>query len=148
MAELVDVPPVPRFIVRGNGGALGLPDEPCRSAGDWALWLGPDEWLLLDPGERLAAADGCVSVDVSHRQIGLELRGADAATLLNGAVALDLSEHAFPVGMCTRTLFEKAEIVLWRRGSETWRIEVARSYAPYVRTLLAATAAADGIALS
>lgn len=148
MAELVEVSPLPRFIVRGNGGALGLPDEPCRSAGDWALWLGPDEWLLLDPGEQLRAADGCVSADVSHRQIGLELRGTDAAMLLSGAVALDLSERAFPVGMCARTLFEKAEIVLWRRGPETWRIEVARSHAPYVRALLAAIAEADGMALS
>ena len=148
MAELVELPSVPRFIVRGSGGALGLPDEPCRSEGDWALWLGPDEWLLLDPGEHVRAVEGCVVVDVSHRQVGLELRGADAAMLLNGAVALDLSERAFPVGMCTRTLFEKAEIVLWRRRPETWRIEVARSYTPYVRALLLAIAAADGTALS
>lgn len=148
MAELVDVPPAWRFILRGNGAALGLPQEPCRSEGDWALWLGPDEWLLLDPGERVRAADDCFLVDVSHRQVGLELHGADAAVLLNGAVALDLSEQTFPVGMCTRTLFEKAEIVLWRRGIERWRIEVARSYAPYVRMLLAAIAAADGVRLN
>ncbi len=147
MVELRDVGPVSRFILRGDGGAVGLPGDPCRAVGDWALWLGPDEWLLLDPGERMAAADGCVLVDVSHRQVGLELRGADAAALLNGAVPLDLTEAAFPLGMCVRTVFEKAEIVLWRRGADAWRIEVTRSYAPYVRALLRAIAAADGTAL-
>ena len=34
--------------------------------------------------------------------------------------------------MCTRTVFGKAEIVLWRTAAETFRIEVARSFAPYV----------------
>ena len=38
----------------------------------------------------------------------------------------------FPVGMCTRTLFGKAEIVLWRMRADAWRIEVWRSFAPYV----------------
>jgi sarcosine oxidase subunit gamma len=34
--------------------------------------------------------------------------------------------------MCTRTVFGKAEIVLWRTAAETFRIEVWRSFAPYV----------------
>jgi heterotetrameric sarcosine oxidase gamma subunit len=34
--------------------------------------------------------------------------------------------------MCTRTVFGKAEIVLWRTGAEEFRVEVARSLAPYV----------------
>lgn len=156
MVELHEIAPVERYILRGPGGALGLglPEEPCRAADNWALWLGPDEWLLFVPGgggaglaSRVAGAVGerpYALVDVSHRQVGLELRGPDAATLLNGAVPLDLREAVFPVGMCVRTLFEKAEIVLWRRGVEAWRIEVARSYAPYVRALLGAIAAADG----
>lgn len=159
MAELREVAPVERYVLRGPGDALGigLPKEPCRAADNWALWLGPDEWLLFVPDggkagltSRIAGAAGerpYALVDVSHRQVGLEVRGSDAAALLNGAVPLDLSEAAFPVGMCTRTVFEKAEIVLWRRGVEVWRIEVARSYAPYVRDLLRAIAAADGVAL-
>jgi sarcosine oxidase subunit gamma len=42
--------------------------------------------------------------------------------------------------MCTRTVFEKSEIVLWRNSSETFRVEVARSFAPYVTGLLAQAA--------
>jgi sarcosine oxidase subunit gamma len=38
--------------------------------------------------------------------------------------------------MCTRTLFAKAEIVLWRTRPDMFRIEVWRSFAPYVQGLL------------
>lgn len=139
---------ISRFVVRGPaGGGLMLPEGPNRAidAGETAaLWLGPDEWLLLGgaaPDTRLAA------VDVSHRSVGLRLRGADAAILLAGGVPLDLRLAAFPVGMCTRTIFEKAEIVLWRRGEADWHVEVARSFAPYVQELMAAIAGASGLAM-
>jgi len=38
--------------------------------------------------------------------------------------------------MATRTMFMKADIVLWRTGAETFHIEVWRSFAPYVWSLL------------
>lgn len=136
-----------RFVVRGPaGGALQLPEGPNRAidAGETAaLWLGPDEWLLLGgaaPDTRLAV------IDVSHRSVGVQLRGAEAVTLLAGGVPLDLRLAAFPVGMCTRTIFEKAEIILWRRGEADWHVEVPRSFAPYVRALMAAIADANGLA--
>jgi sarcosine oxidase, subunit gamma len=31
-----------------------------------------------------------------------------------------------------RTIFEKAEIILWRTGEQSFHIEVWRSFAPYV----------------
>jgi heterotetrameric sarcosine oxidase gamma subunit len=71
-------------------------------------------------------------VDVSHRDTALTVSGPLAVWLINGFCALDLQEAAFPIGMCTRTVFGKAEIVLWRTAAETFRIEVARSFAPYV----------------
>jgi sarcosine oxidase subunit gamma len=154
------VPRQARLIVRGGAATaalvgrafgLALPCDPCRAAtGDRraALWLGPDEWLVLAPdgdGERLAAAlaqaagsEPVSVVDVSHRQVGLAVAGRAAADAINGFNALDLDEHVFPVGLCTRTLFAKAEIVLWRRERETFRIEVGRSFAPYVLGCLAA----------
>jgi sarcosine oxidase subunit gamma len=39
--------------------------------------------------------------------------------------------------MCTRTILAKAEIVLWRTDGDTFRIEVARSFAPYIVAFLA-----------
>jgi len=73
---------------------------------------------------------------VSHRAQSIEIAGPHAAWCLNAFCALDLDVRAFPVGMCTRTLLAKAEIVLWRIGQETFHIEVARSLAPYVRLCL------------
>jgi sarcosine oxidase, subunit gamma len=153
-------PPGIRFILRGAapamtaaGTAFGAQPSQlaCRAtlAGERAaLWLGPDEQLLLATGtdsERLfrelevaLAGHPHSLVDVSHRQIGIAVAGRNATLLLNGACPLDLSNRAFPQGMCTRTVFGKAEVVLWRRGEDAFHLEVWRSFAGYVGELLAA----------
>ena len=127
-----------------------LPREACRSAIEAdvaALWLGPDEWLLLAADARddwvatLQARLGdavCSLVDVSHRQVALEIAGGRvmAETLLASGCALDLSLRAFPVGMCTRTMYDKAEIILWRRAPDRFHLETWRSFARYVEGLL------------
>jgi sarcosine oxidase, subunit gamma len=61
-------------------------------------------------------------------------------TLLAAGCPLDLDERAFPVGMCTRTVLAKAEVVLWRTGVESFRLEVARSFVAYVSEFLAEAA--------
>ncbi len=128
-----------------KGLGFALPVEPSRSAakGDVkALWLGPDEWLILAPdakGEAVrvaltAALTGQPAsiVDISHRQAGLAVSGTRAGDTLSAFVALDLESSAFPVGMCTRTLLAKAEIVLWRAAPDTFQLEFARSLGAYV----------------
>ena len=156
--SLETLPAFARFIFRGPEGAvqamseafgISLPREACRAAiaADRAtLWLGPDEWLLLAPaaGSDSIAADAAERiaqlpyslVDVSDRQVALRLSGPRAMTVLAGGNPLDLDDTAFPVGMCTRTVFAKAEIVLWRTAPESFHIEVWRSFAPYVWGLL------------
>ncbi len=62
----------------------------------------------------------------------LEITGHRAAWCLNAFCALDLDLHAFPIGMCTRTLIGKAEVVLWRIAAEVFHIDVPRSFVPYV----------------
>jgi sarcosine oxidase subunit gamma len=104
-----------------------------------ALWLGPDEWLLIAPDDaaiseaalQTAAGSGAV-VDVSHRNAALLLSGSRVAEVINSANPLDLSLEAFPVGMCTRTIFAKAEVVLWRTGAAEFHLELWRSFAGYV----------------
>jgi sarcosine oxidase subunit gamma len=156
-AVLHPLPPTARFILRGTavvtlaGAALGLviDQTPCRAsqAGvQAALWLGPDEYLLLAPDAKARALalaleqalDGAPHslVDVSHRQTGLEVSGPQAADILNSGCPLDLDLAAFPVGMCTRTALAKAEIVLWRTAPEVFRIEVWRSFTDYVARFL------------
>jgi sarcosine oxidase subunit gamma len=111
-----------------------------------ALWLGPDEYLLLAPAAEAAdlalALDGALQgephslVEVSHRQTGLEIRGPRAADTLNSGCPLDLDLSAFALRMCTRTVFAKAEIVLWRTAHDVFRLEVWRSFTDYVARLL------------
>ena len=158
MADLTAAPPAARLILRGGPdvvvaatAALGfaLPQDACRSAsvGDrHALWLGPDEWLILAPADEAdmlfdaleaALADHPHAlVDVSARQIALTLSGADAEFVLAVGCPLDLAIAAFPVGMCTRTVLAKVEIVLWRTVETTFHIEVWRSFGDYARGIL------------
>jgi len=156
--ELSLLPPRARFVLRcrpdsvaaaGQAFGVTLPNEACRaavSASRAALWLGPDEWLLLAAPDDAAAIVHQLSValagaphslvDVSHRGAAIAVKGAQAATLINHGCALDLAHAVFPLGMCTRTLFEKAEIVLWRTEEHTYHVEIERSFAPYVWRML------------
>ncbi len=159
---VMDAPPADRFVVRGGeaarmacteafGAALPARLGPAGRSGERAaLWLGPDEWLLIAQGvsvEALAAAleAGLAGlphslVDVSHRQVGLIVSGLAAARVLNAGCPLDLRLRSFPVGMATRTLFDKAEIVLWRLGETDFHVEVARSFSPWLAAALAEAA--------
>lgn len=152
------LPPACRWIVRGRPGtaeaaasALGfpLPTEVCRAAtgGDIvALWLGPDEWLVIAPagdGQSLGAAlEAALSgvphsvVDVGHRNTGFTVRGPKAAYVLNHGCPLDLDPAAFPVGMCTRTVLSRIEVVLWRTALDAFRLECWRTFAPYALAFL------------
>lgn len=73
-----------------------------------------------------------VFIDISHRQIGYGVSGADAETCLASGCPLDLALTAFPIGGGTRTLFHKAEIVLWRTATHRFHVEMWRSFASYV----------------
>ena len=154
-----------RLNLRGGADVVGTvgevfgvapPTKPLGStvAGERAaLWQGPDEWLLIAE-EGAAALAGRLEqalagvfhslVDISHRQVGIALEGPGAARLLAAGCPLDLDLSAFPVGMSTRTLLVKAEIGLWRREASVFRIEVGRSFAPYVARILSEAATDQG----
>ena len=142
--------------VRAAAGAalgLGVPADTCRAvaAGERAaLALGPDEWLLIAPEAQASSMADALGralkdlphslVDVSHRQTAFTLSGSQASVLLSAGCPLDLDPGAFPVGMCTRTVLAKTEIVLWRTAPEVFRIEVWRSFAAYASQFLAEAA--------
>jgi len=151
------LPPIRRWSLRcvtGSEAAIGkalglaLPEAMCRSSesgGHAALHLGPDEWLLrapeddggwVDPIGPALGIQPFSLVDISHRQVASMLAGPDAEIILAAGCPLDLNVHAFPVGMCTRTIFAKAEVLLWRR-EEGFLVEYWRSFADYVEGLLA-----------
>jgi sarcosine oxidase subunit gamma len=133
--------------IRALSSALGLdlPVRPKASASvgaRTALWLGPDEFLVIDEGQgglmTACAAAGALhsAVDVSHRNTAILVEGPGAAATINAGCPLDLSLKAFPVGACTRTIFGKVEIVLLRTGDEAFRVEVWRSFSEYAFGLL------------
>ena len=153
------MPPAMRFILHGDVRAraaaapvwgTAFAEQPCRAVQEAAratLWLGPDEYLLLgtDAQSEAAVADALelalgnvphALVNVSHRQFALEVSGTHAETILNGACPLDLDLGEFPVGMCTRTVLAKADIVLWRTRDDAFHLEVWRSFNGYVTGLL------------
>lgn len=158
--RLLPAPDRGRRLFRGRdaarqaaAAALGItaPDalRAASTGGTDALWLGPDEWLLLgpDPGASLAEALSNIPhslVDIGDRQLGFEASGANFMPVLNAGCPLDLSRATFPIGMCTRTLLAKSEIVLWRRADGMFHIEVARSLAPYLTAYLAEVARSVG----
>jgi sarcosine oxidase subunit gamma len=128
---------------------VGLPTKPKSSAsagGRTALWLGPDEWLIIDEAGGDPLAD-CASVKglhsavgVSHRNVAIALTGPGAAATVNAGCPQDLSLAAFPVGACSRTILGKVEIVLLRTGEWDFRVECWRSFADYVWTFLSEAA--------
>jgi len=136
-------------LAAGKAWGVSFSEEPCRArlAGARAtLWLGPDEHLMWQasrdlplPVEELEQALSPYPhslVDISHRQVALEISGEYAASILSGACPLDLALQEFPVHMCTRTLLAKADMVLWRTAPQVFHLEVWSSFARYAQDLL------------
>jgi sarcosine oxidase, subunit gamma len=157
--RLTLAPAAARGALRAGPEALGalsaalgvtLPERPKTSvnANDrHALWIGPDEWLLIGPDGTdfvgLTKETGVLHsmVDVSHRNIGIIVSGPGAAAAISSACPQDLSPNVFPVGACSRTVFGKMEIVLYRPDADTYRVECWRSFAEYCFGMLSEGAA-------
>lgn len=130
------------------GIALDAPINTVGSDGEvWIARLGPDKWLVGGPEADADLLQGRIHealaglphslVDVSHRNVGIDVSGRQAAAVLNAGCPLDLSEAAFPPGSATRTLLGKAEIVLIRAtAAPLYRVECWRSFSTYVHGFL------------
>ncbi|PPD16537.1 MAG: hypothetical protein CTY25_00915 [Methylobacterium sp.] len=93
--------------------------------------LGPQEVLIVTETEATTAGELEFLeenvIEISHGMLGLCVDGAHAAAVLAAGCPIDVHELAFPVGMATRTLIGKFEIILWRRSATEFRLLVARS---------------------
>jgi sarcosine oxidase, subunit gamma len=111
----------------------GFPEEPNTVAevdGRTALWLGPDEWLVLG-GHEQDFPDAAAAVDVSANRVIFELAGPGAADVLASGCSVEVEP-----GRCAQTLLAWAQVILWRCDAERWWILVRPSFAPYVRAWL------------
>ncbi|NUR02389.1 MAG: sarcosine oxidase subunit gamma [Streptomyces sp.] len=131
------------------GLALGLqlplePNTAVRAGELTALWLGPDEWLVVGPPgserdleNRIRAAVGeePVSVtEVSAQRTTLLVSGPSARDLLAHGCALDLHPRAFGTGRCAQTTLGRTQVVLVARdepGAGLW-VLVRSSFAGYL----------------
>ena len=157
----INVRGAPAAVTPAAAGVLGfhLPYEPNTVAteGDLAaLWLGPDEWLVVGPAGRetelegslrvaLTAAGGSV-VDVSANRTTIELRGDDARAILESGCTLDLDPRAFGPGACAQTLVARVPVILWQTVAQpepTCRLLVRPSFAAYVAAWLGDAAEAE-----
>ncbi|ELP63067.1 sarcosine oxidase subunit gamma [Streptomyces turgidiscabies] len=118
-----------------------------------ALWLGPDEWLIVGPpgGERdlesrirEAAGEEPVSViDVSAQRTTLLVTGPRARDLLAHGCPLDLHPRAFGPGRCAQTTLGRTQVVLVARDEARagfW-VLVRSSFAGYLTDWLLDAAA-------
>ncbi|MCW2875174.1 sarcosine oxidase subunit gamma family protein [Actinacidiphila oryziradicis] len=107
--------------------ALGIPlpltpNTSVRGAGLTALWLGPEEWLIVGPAgtqadleARLRSAVGeqhAAVTDVSAQRTTLLVAGDRARDLLAHGCSLDLHPRAFGPGRCAQTTLARAQVVL------------------------------------
>ena len=122
-----------------------LPLEPNTAWEDGAraaLWLGPDEWLVLGrPGDgaaivsELEAALASVhhsAVDVGANRVALELAGPRSKEVLSKGCSLDLDPRGgWAAGRCAQTLLARVPVILQERA-ETTGILVRPSFANYL----------------
>jgi sarcosine oxidase, subunit gamma len=130
-----------------------LPLEPntaLEEGGRSALWLGPDEWLILGPphtGADLADELDIVLgdqhrsvVDLSANRVTLELTGPGRFHFLAKGCRLDLHPRSWHEGMCAQTMLSRTQVILHERSAST-RVLVRSSFADYLVDWMLAAAA-------
>ena len=144
-------------------GALGfgLPVEPntVSEGGELAaLWLGPNEWLVLAPpgqedGLAQALRDALGEIfssvaDVTGGQTVINLRGPHVRNVLAKGCTLDLHPRAFGPGRCAQTLVAKANVTVRQLDdSPSFDLIVRRSFADYLALWIEDAAEEYGLAV-
>jgi len=130
---------------------IALPVTPNTVSGDadgrHALWMGPDEWLIIGPAGTAPAIESAVrdgaddafvvTVDVSANRVAFERSGPGARELLGSGCPIDLHPRTFGAGSCAQTLLARANVLLHQTGDEPrYRIWVRPSFARYLAAWL------------
>jgi sarcosine oxidase subunit gamma len=122
-------------------------------------WLGPDEWLVVTPGDRERAIAGelrasfatlhAAVTELSGGQTVVELHGPQVRELLSKECPLDFHPRAFPPGTCAQSHLAKAPILLHALDDGNgFAIVIRRSFADYFWLWLEDAAAEYGLAVS
>ena len=121
-----------------------------------ALWLGPDQWWLVDESGRLAAVqvsdalNGPVhaATNVGESRTRIRVSGPRARDLLAKGCPLDLHSRVFPEGSCAQSLLAKAGVLIHHlEDGAGYELYVLRSFADYLWHWLADAAREYGLAI-
>ena len=128
-----------------------------------ALWLGPNEWLLVGrPGaeggmvealrQELASQHVAIT-DVTEGRTIIGLTGSNARDVLMKGCSLDIHPRHFKPGDCTQSALAKALIILHQTSGDsgiepTYDIYVERSFADYLWIWLEDAALEYGLAVT
>jgi len=144
---LCELPRVPQLTLRGEAAVLGralamlLPTEPNTTATSdrcVALWLGPDEWLLVGGScdlhkiRQSLIGEHVAVVDVGASRTVLELAGTKAEQVLAKAATLDFHPRAFAVGRCAQTNLARTQGIVHRVALAQFHLYVCNSFARYL----------------
>ena len=140
--------PSSEAFLRGVEVALGItiplePNTVVEGHETTALWLGPNEWLVLtapDQQHQIAAAlrtslgNVLVAVtDLSGGQAVINLQGPHSREVLSKGCTLDLHPRVFGPGQCAQTNLAKASVIIRQLDeSPAYDVIVRRSFADYL----------------
>ncbi|MCH7794326.1 MAG: sarcosine oxidase subunit gamma [Proteobacteria bacterium] len=154
--------PVKKFLeAAANALGLELPKTPNTTASGGtltALWLGPDEWLVVGPPNRegeiiedlraLLAGRHCAVTDVTEGRTVIGLAGGHARDVLMKGCPLDLHPREFKPGDCAQSTLAKATVILHQTSdAPAYDIYVERSFADYLWSWLEDAALEYGLAV-
>ncbi len=144
----------PKFLTAAKQAlGLDLPLTPnTTSGGDGltALWLGPDEWLILrhdgepqaenEVADKLRAALGelhAAVTEVGESLVCIQLTGPRAADVIAKGCPLDLHASVFATGQCAQSHLAKTAITLHLvsdagDGNRAFDLYTRRSFADYL----------------
>jgi len=135
------------------------PNRVSSGGGLAALWLGPDEWLIVGEPGRETALSGDLRralsgqhhaiVNVSEARTVLVVAGRNARDCLQKGTPLDLHARTFQTGHCAQTPLSKANVILHQTTDEPrYEIYVTISFADYLWNWLERAAFEYGLAVT
>lgn len=142
--------------------SVTLPLEPntfTQAGGRTALWLGPDEWLLVlaDADEAGAAAalrqaltgQHASVVETGHSRTVIGVSGPHARDVLMKGCSLDLHPRSFGPRHCAQTPLARNDMILAQiTDAPAYEVNVRRSFAHYTWVWLEDAAREYGLTIS
>ena len=123
---------------------LDLPETPNKvsSVKDWkALWLSPDEWLIVGEKNASELVNSLKEVlvgqhiainDLSANRTIFELSGPFSHLVLMKSSDVDFHPRVFAPGNCVQTMIAKSQAIVEQVGETEFHIYVRSSFSRYV----------------